>query len=458
MAVNKDMRTEFHFFAGAASSWVIVSVLSVITILCLLILLLFCYKDKLKLLSGKLQPVTYSVLHCVCDHELILICLSSKSAVLCSESKEDQDSAGRLLSRLPSSSGHSDVIVSLFTLFLQETLAPLYPSGGPKYAPCETTKLICQTPQSPADEPSCTFSASAPDVKVSLPFTEGMMEIEATTKKTAMENQSEGSGEPEEVSEEEGEVVSVSPLLTGSCVCVIPIREPLEVGENEDCSQAVSPGITVTCSCKGLDGEREGEKCAKEERVESVMVVSEAEIGDGTKEKMVLCKSETGAASLVSLSAPLLHSSSVVPPSSPLPELCPPLAQALMTRELKPYMTDRSLVKQEELYRLTSVESSSSENSTTPAMTSISPLMTSTSVGNLYLEKTSEASGPERGQGIFCEDGGRSKLSSGESEPECSPESLHTQLAEPTLTSGMRLHYTYLLHCTHTHTYDVIRT
>uniref|UniRef100_A0A3P8VBH6 Tumor necrosis factor receptor superfamily, member 11a, NFKB activator n=1 Tax=Cynoglossus semilaevis TaxID=244447 RepID=A0A3P8VBH6_CYNSE len=379
------MRTEFHFFAGAASSWVIVSVLSVITILCLLILLLFCYKDKLKLLSVNLRSCVQNLKR---------------------------------------------------TRIQQETLAPLYPSGGPKYAPCETTKLICQTPQSPADEPSCTFSASAPDVKVSLPFTEGMMEIEATTKKTAMENQSEGSGEPEEVSEEEGEVVSVSPLLTGSCVCVIPIREPLEVGENEDCSQAVSPGITVTCSCKGLDGEREGEKCAKEERVESVMVVSEAEIGDGTKEKMVLCKSETGAASLVSLSAPLLHSSSVVPPSSPLPELCPPLAQALMTRELKPYMTDRSLVKQEELYRLTSVESSSSENSTTPAMTSISPLMTSTSVGNLYLEKTPEASGPERGQGIFCEDGGRSKLSSGESEPECSPESLHTQLAEPTLTSG----------------------
>lgn len=41
--------------AGTAPSGVIVSVLSVITVLCLLILLLFCYKDKLKLLSGRLD-------------------------------------------------------------------------------------------------------------------------------------------------------------------------------------------------------------------------------------------------------------------------------------------------------------------------------------------------------------------------------------------------------------------
>lgn len=40
---------------GAAPSWVIVSVLSAITVLCLLILFLFCYKDKLKLLSCKRQ-------------------------------------------------------------------------------------------------------------------------------------------------------------------------------------------------------------------------------------------------------------------------------------------------------------------------------------------------------------------------------------------------------------------
>lgn len=41
--------------SGAAPSWVLVSLLSVITVLCLLILLLFCYKDKLKLLSVNLR-------------------------------------------------------------------------------------------------------------------------------------------------------------------------------------------------------------------------------------------------------------------------------------------------------------------------------------------------------------------------------------------------------------------
>uniref|UniRef100_A0A3Q3EMV5 Tumor necrosis factor receptor superfamily, member 11a, NFKB activator n=1 Tax=Labrus bergylta TaxID=56723 RepID=A0A3Q3EMV5_9LABR len=160
----------------AAPSWVIVSVLSVITVLCLLILLLFCYKDKLKLLS------------------------------------------------------------------------------------------------------------------------------EETKAKAVMEEQSEGSGEPEEVSEEEEEEVgSVSPLLVGSCVCAIPVREPLEVGENEDCSQVVSSGATGTCSCG----------------------------------------------------------------------------------EFKPHLTDRSLVKQEDLYRLTSTDLTSKTNSVTSPMTSVSPLMTSAIGGDI---------------------------------------------------------------------------
>ncbi|MED6249522.1 hypothetical protein ATANTOWER_015575, partial [Ataeniobius toweri] len=40
---------------GPAPSWFVVSLLSVVTVLCLLILLLFCYKDKLKLLSVNLR-------------------------------------------------------------------------------------------------------------------------------------------------------------------------------------------------------------------------------------------------------------------------------------------------------------------------------------------------------------------------------------------------------------------
>ncbi|XP_044196374.1 tumor necrosis factor receptor superfamily member 11A [Thunnus albacares] len=376
--------------SGAAPSWVLVSLLSVITVLCLLILLLFCYKDKLKLLSVNLRSCVQNLKR---------------------------------------------------TRIQQETLAPLYHSGvaggiggGPgntKCTPCETTKLICQAPQNPADEPPCTYPTTVTDVKVSLPLT---VKEEGTKGKTVMEEHSEGSGEPEEVSEEE-EVVSVSPLLAGSCLCVIPVREPLEVGENEDCSQAVSHGTPRICFCGGLDGDERG----KEEKSESERADNSGKTRGRDQEKVILFKSETSAASLVSLSPPFLHTTSVIPPASPHPELCLPLSQAQARPEFKPHLKDRSLVKQEELYRLASTDSTSTENSSPSAastMTSVSPLMTSSSVGDLYLDKPPEASSQEQGQGLSWGDSRGNKLSSGDSELECSPESLQSQLAEPTLTSG----------------------
>ncbi|XP_008304688.1 tumor necrosis factor receptor superfamily member 11A [Stegastes partitus] len=368
--------------SGAERSWVIVSVLSVIIVLCLLILLLFCYKDKLKLLSVNLRSCVQNLKR---------------------------------------------------TRIQQETLAPLYHSGagggiggpgGPKCSPCETTKLICQAPHGPADGPSCTFPTSTTDVKVSLPFTEEMPEKEGIK---GMEDQSEGSGEPEEVSEEE--VVSVSPLLAGSCVCVIPVCEPLEVGENEDCSQAVSPGTPGTCSCGGLDGEEGG----KEDKSDSKRADKGGGRAAGNQEKI---ENETGAASLVSLSPPLLHTSSIISPSSPLAELCLPLSQAQVRPEFKYHLPDASPVKQEGLYRLASTGSTSTESSTTSTMSSVSPLMTSSSVGDLYLDKPPEGPSPGQGQGVSWGDSRENKLSTGESELECSPESLHSQLGEPTLTSG----------------------
>ncbi|XP_053198560.1 tumor necrosis factor receptor superfamily member 11A [Scomber japonicus] len=368
---------------SAAPSWVLVSLLSVITVLCLLILLLFCYKDKLKLLSVNLRSCVQNLKR---------------------------------------------------TRIQQETLAPLYHSGaaggiggGPgnaKCTPCETTKLICQAPHNPADETPCTYPTTVTDVKVSLPLTGNMTEKEGTKGKAVMEELSEGSGEPEEVSEEE-EIVSVSPLLAGSCLCVISAREPLEVGENEDCSQAVSSGIPRTCFCGGLDADERG----KEEKSEN----------ERDQEKVNLYKSETSVSSLVSLSLPLHHTSSVIPPSSPHPELCLPLSQAQARPEFKPHLKDRSLGKQEELYRLASTDSTSTENSTPSAasvMTSVSPLMTSSSVGDLYLDKPTEASSQDHGQGLSWGDSRGNKLSSGDSELECPPESLQSQLAEPTLTSG----------------------
>ncbi|XP_063339996.1 tumor necrosis factor receptor superfamily member 11A [Pelmatolapia mariae] len=359
------------------SFWVIVSVLSIIIILCPLILLLFCYKDKMKLLSVNLRSCVQNLKR---------------------------------------------------TRIQQETLAPLYHSGAgggigggsgaSKCTPCEVTKLIDQAPSSPADNPSCTLPISVPDVKVSLPFIKEMTEEGGTERKTPMEDQSKRSGEPEEVSEEE-EVVSVSRLLTGSCMCVIPVHEPLEVGENEDCSQAVSPGTPGSCSCGGLDGERDGGGSGKEAK-------------DGNLKKV--STSQLGVAPLVSLSPPLLHTSTAVHSTSPLPELYLPLSQ--MSPEFKFHLKERSPTKWEGLYRLMSTDSTSTEHSTTSAMTSVTPLLPSPSVGELYMDKPPEATGPEQDQGVPCGDSRDNKLSSQESELECSPESLQSQLADPNLTSG----------------------
>uniref|UniRef100_A0A3B5LKR8 Tumor necrosis factor receptor superfamily, member 11a, NFKB activator n=1 Tax=Xiphophorus couchianus TaxID=32473 RepID=A0A3B5LKR8_9TELE len=186
-------------------------------------------------------------------------------------------------------------------------------------------------------------TTSVPCVKISLPFTEGMAEKEGARDKMVTETESQGSGEPEELSEEE--VVNASPLLAGSCVCVSLVREPLEVGENEDCSQAVIPGTSGTCSCGGLEGFT---------------------------------------------------------------------------------LSDKSQIKQDELYRLASTESDSTRNNAASAMTLVSAVMMSTSAGELYLDKPQEASRPEPGQGGSCGTSRENKTSLEESELECLPESLHS--------------------------------
>ncbi|XP_037550414.1 tumor necrosis factor receptor superfamily member 11A [Nematolebias whitei] len=360
-------------------SWVLVSVLSVITVLCLLILLLFCYKDKLKLLSVNLRSCVQNLKR---------------------------------------------------TRIQQETLAPLYHSGtageGPggfKCAPCEVTKLILQAPHSPDIDPPCTVPASISFEKFSPPSAERMEENRGVKERTVTEDDSKGSGEPEELSEEE--VVNSSMLLAGSCTCVIPIHEPLEVGENEDCSQAVIPGMSGTCSCGGLEGEQDREKTRKDRRnFEKVgeRVIQER-IGSSIK--------ETCVTSLVPLSSPLIHTSPPVP-LNPSTELCVPLAQ-VRPKDLSNF-SENLLVKQEELYRVASTHSTSAESSTAPAML-VSALMASTSAGDLYLDKSPQVSRSETGQGISCRDSTENKL--GESELGCSPESLHSQLAESSLTSGL---------------------
>nr|XP_057916663.1 tumor necrosis factor receptor superfamily member 11A isoform X2 [Doryrhamphus excisus] len=328
--------------SSAAPSWVVVSVLSAITILCLLILLLFCYKDKLKLLSVNLRSCVQNLKR---------------------------------------------------TRIQQETLAPLYQSGaagGLKYVPCETTKLFCQAPDmSDADE-----TPSTPCGTVSLPHTQDMNKKEGLQREAPMEDPNVvGSGGPEEVSEEE-ELTSVPPLSTGSCVCTVPVQEPLEVGENEDCSQAVSPGTSGVCSCGGLHAERGRE-------------YEESE--------------------LVSFSPPLLRSTSVTPPSSLLPELCLPLSKARSRPDVKGPLKDLTPIKQKGYHRLASTDST--ENSAPSSVASLSPLKTSSSIGELYSEDQDQ-------KGFWGDDGGNT-LQSGDTELECPPPgSLQSHLAEPTLTSG----------------------
>ncbi|XP_072306751.1 tumor necrosis factor receptor superfamily member 11A [Eucyclogobius newberryi] len=331
--------------SSAAPSWVIVSVLSVITVLCLLILLLFCYKDKMKLLSVNLRS-------CVQNWKR--------------------------------------------TRIQQETLAPLYHSGVtgglPRCTPCETTKLVFQFPLTPSEEPLHPFPTALP-AKDPLPLTLQVMKREASREKTHSVDLSEGSGEPEEVSEDEGEMVSAP---TASCGCVSSVQEPLEVGENEDCSQAVDPGTLGTCCCGGSDGE---ERKRETER--------------GIKTDFV-----TGVVSLASLSS-----------SNPSPELCVPLSKADTKVDLK-----RESLILEGPYKLKCLDVTSIDNnhSVSSAVSSVGPLMTSSFVGDLYQDKPPECSS----LGPFCEETGPNKLSSGDCELECPAESLQSQLVEPTNTSG----------------------
>lgn len=327
--------------SGAAPSWVIVSVLLVITILCLVILLLFCYKDKIKLLSVNLRSCVQNLKR---------------------------------------------------TRIQQETLAPLYHSGGlpgaPKCTPCETTKLVCQVPvtttttTTTTDDPLYPLPSKAPP-----PRTVEAVEKEASREKAHSLDLSEGSGEPEEVSDEEGEPTSAP---VPSCGCVPSVQEPLEVGENEDCSQAVDPGAVGVCSCGGSDTDRQ------------------------IKTDFV-----TGVASLVSL-----------PPSETSAsgrELCLPLSKA----DTKLGVLD---LKMEEPYRLKCLKSTSIDNNNSVASpgSTVGPLITSSFAGELYQEKPTEGSSP----GTSSEEKGTEKLSSGDCELECPPESLHSQLVEPNNTSG----------------------
>ncbi|XP_029513042.1 uncharacterized protein LOC115127574 isoform X2 [Oncorhynchus nerka] len=382
--------------SGASTSWVLLWVLSVITVLCLLILLLFCYKEKLRLLSVNLRSCVQNLKR---------------------------------------------------TRIQQETLAPLYHSGvvaggleGQSGTLRETTCLIGLA-HSPSETPH-TCPTATPGDQVKLPPTKEMEEERREEEDEGVG--SEGSGEAEEVSEDGvceevvpdsvcevvPEDVCASPLWAGSCVCVLSVREPLEVGDNEDCSQAVNPGTLGTCSCGG-EGESKGGE--KDERKDGGR--ERAKVVEGLQVKSSERSSHTS--SPFSLSP----TSSSLSPADHSCDLYPPLTQ--VRSEVKGQLIDsRGKGKGEELYRLncsiSSISSTLTTKATPPLTSAISPYpsVTSVTVGDRQSELTSEASSSEQNQGLSWRDIGGNKLSSGGSELDCAPESLQSQLTEPTLTSG----------------------
>lgn len=298
------------------------------------------------------------------------------------------------------------LLTHFFGCSCKETLAPLYHSGaaggpgGPKCSPCESTKLICQTPLSVSDDAPCTFPA--PEVKISVPVEapgKTSEEEEEANGERTVEDPNRGRGEPQEVSEEE-EVHGGFRLLNGSCTCAAPVRQPLEVGENEDCSQAVSPGTPGICSC--------GSESRKEESA-AATTVGDKSFGNG--DRMLLSKRDTAAAA----AAPLVSSSSPLTRSSSSPPRTPPSEPGPRPRRVQPGIASPPLADSSPWRR-------ESDGPT-------SPKTTSPSEANVDLS-------PEQSRGLSCRDSGGSTLSSAEAQLECSPESLHSQLTEPDLTSG----------------------
>ncbi|XP_062336356.1 LOW QUALITY PROTEIN: tumor necrosis factor receptor superfamily member 11A [Osmerus eperlanus] len=384
---TKEVCTDgFDAVCGAgdsSTSWVVVSILSNITILSLLILLLFCCKDKLKILSVNLRSCVQNLKR---------------------------------------------------TRIQQETLAPLYHSGGGggggdksliQSCPlCETTSLIQGDPCTPS-EPPLTCPSPAPALSIKLPLT------------PPRQGEEEGG--------EEGSCAS--PLLACTCVCVPSVREPLEVGENEDCSQAVNPGTLGPCYCRvgqgeeggreegerdeGEEGERDGEGDEEGERDEGEGVRTEGQQSTSTQGGQSQSGATTPPSSLPP--SPLL-ASSFLSPADVSPDLCPPLTQA--RAEVRGQLTDRSLQKGRSLYGLKDGLGSAPGSDTIPSPPPTVTSLTLTANGEPSSEPSSEASTEELDQGHSLRDSGGDKLSPRDVDLEFSPKNLQSDLAETVLTSG----------------------
>ncbi|KAL2085919.1 hypothetical protein ACEWY4_019239 [Coilia grayii] len=200
----------------SSTSGVVVAILSVIMVVSLVILTLFCYKDKMKLLSVNVRSCVQNLKR----------------------------------SRIQ-----------------QETMAPPY--NGPQHCTYEITRLL-RPDESTTLCPSTVLTISGEEESVSAtPASLSPVAVEdAPTTPSKDSTTSEGSTVEGEGAVVEGATLplsgnpsSSSGSGSGSCICVITMKEPVELGENEDYSQVVADGPSGVCSCGGAEREdREEER------------------------------------------------------------------------------------------------------------------------------------------------------------------------------------------------------
>ncbi|XP_030623396.1 tumor necrosis factor receptor superfamily member 11A [Chanos chanos] len=174
--------------------WLVVEmVLSIIVVVSLIILFLFCYKNRLTLLTVNLRSCVQSLKR---------------------------------------------------TRIQQETSTPPFSSSNGQQT-CTLYEITCHLIRQD-DDPAKSFSM-CPSSRLTSPKEE--------SDKPDQERDGDQADGSSSTPSEMSEGGPSSPLSGSSCSCVLSMKEPVEVGENEDCSQVVAPGVDGSCSCGGVDPE-----------------------------------------------------------------------------------------------------------------------------------------------------------------------------------------------------------
>ncbi|KAG9283285.1 tumor necrosis factor receptor superfamily member 11A-like isoform X1 [Astyanax mexicanus] len=171
------------------TSWAVVAVPCVIIVI--FVIILSCYKDKLNILSGKVNLRT---------------CIQNIKR-----------------SRIQ-----------------QETLAPPYHSNVLQSGSEITSRLIKQDDSPPEYLSLCS------ELK---PTGNGASDPKEDQEPDSVDSVRDRADGLSSGSSDVSEGGPASPLSGSSCSCLPSMKEPMEVGENEDCSQLVATGLAGCCSC-----------------------------------------------------------------------------------------------------------------------------------------------------------------------------------------------------------------